>query len=152
MNPTPRLFRQLLLLSLLIGFAQWCVSSMLPDSLPNLVSIADKNATAEMAKSFASRMHPTWAVPLAFAGIICVATFIGSMIGSFIGIFLFKWWARPLSLAITVISMLVSAFSNYVLMPGFEWAFAQAQMLLWGVILSMAYFSPVSQYFARNPR
>jgi hypothetical protein len=141
-----------MLLSLFLGLAQWALGTTLPDSVPEILRVADKKAMEEIGKSLTAATQPSLTIPLMISTLLGSIVLIGATIASFIGLFMFKWWARRLTLLTIVVGILDAPFFKYFLFSGLDSAFGDAQMLLWGCILSLAYFSPVSECFARNER
>lgn len=66
-----------------------------------------------------------------------------------IGLFFFKRWARTLSLCLTILGLVFGASLGPYLQSGPETALWEAGAMLWGAILALSYFSPVSARFER---
>ena len=79
---------------------------------------------------------------------LLVIFMLGSIAG-LVGLFLFKIWARPVSVICTLAGYLVSAFSGPSLYTGLGDALMSASTLLWGAILALSYFSAVKDQFGR---
>lgn len=78
-------------------------------------------------------------VPLAIAGISGV-----------VGLYKFKPWGRSLSLYSTAIGLMLYPFLGPTLSSGLESAFVEVSNLLWGGILALSYYSPISHHFNAN--
>lgn len=81
-------------------------------------------------------------------GPLLIVFMIGSIAG-LVGLFLFKIWARPVSVICTLAGYLVSAFSGPALYTGLGDALMSASTVLWGAILALSYFSTVKDQFGR---
>lgn len=82
-------------------------------------------------------------IPLAFAALLlCMA------LAGYVGLFLLRRWGRTLALASTVASLPLYPLMGPVLMSPLEAMLADTAMLLWGVILAIAWCRPVAARFA----
>ncbi|NHZ40520.1 hypothetical protein [Massilia aquatica] len=72
---------------------------------------------------------------------------ICSMAG-LIGMFMFKSWGRTLSLVTTVAFMTVLFVPGTAVMSWLDYVLMDLFSMLWGAILALAYFSPVSRLFS----
>jgi hypothetical protein len=72
-----------------------------------------------------------------------------SAIAGIVGLYLFKAWARPLSLVSTIAGSIVLVFTGPALYGAAEYMLWEASTLLWGAILALAYYSPVAIHFER---
>ena len=66
-----------------------------------------------------------------------------------IGLFRFKGWGRSVSLYSTLAALLAAPLAGSSLYWGLESGLYEASGMLWGAILALAYFSPVSARFGR---
>lgn len=128
-------FRLLLSLyiTLCIGqiLAAYFCSSLLP---PELGAVSDS--------------EPSWFttnLPLTFAIIapLAVATLAGLA-----GMFLFKAWARTFSLYATLAGICLTPFLGASVMSWLDSTLWECAGLLWGAILALAYYSPLSNRFS----
>jgi len=142
MNPTPRLFRTLILLSLVCVIASICVTYLAPWLVPEPLRIADENLSEGMLES----MSLFWLILLI---VVCIGLVVASIAGC-IGMFMFKPWARPLNVALAFSSFIIWPFLGYNLTSGWSQALSDCAILLEGAVISMAYFSPISERFLRN--
>jgi hypothetical protein len=148
MEPTPRLFRGLVLLSLAAPLIGWA----LPSTVPGVLLTEDRKLAEEMSKSFVTSLSPPLAILVSFGGIASVFALLGASIASLVGLLKFRWWARRLALLVMSAPLIVSPFASYILVSGIDWAFFYLESTLCGVVLSMAYFSPLSEQFVRHDR
>jgi hypothetical protein len=82
-----------------------------------------------------------------WADVIVSTLLLCSWLVGLIGLFFFKRWARSLSLAQTFLGLVVLFFIGPNLLSSLESFLLETSILLWGVILTLAYFSPVSTRF-----
>jgi len=73
---------------------------------------------------------------------------LGWLVG-LVGLFRFKRWGRSLSLYSTIATILSYPFMGSSLSWGVESGLYESSGMLWGAILAIAYFSPVSSRFGR---
>lgn len=135
---TPLRFRLLLSLYTLLCLAQlftaWFFSSLIP---PEIQAAADNEVNWLSTN-----------LPLAFIVFVplAVATFAGLA-----GMFLFKAWARRFSLYATLAGLCLMPFLGTTVMSWLDSTLWECAGLLWGAILALAYYSPLSSRFA-EPR
>lgn len=67
-----------------------------------------------------------------------------------IGLFGFARWSRPLSLAVTALGIVSQLFVDPTLPTSLDNVLSEAAATLWGAILALSYFSPVSTRFNRD--
>ncbi|MBJ7575460.1 hypothetical protein [Luteimonas sp. MC1828] len=75
--------------------------------------------------------------------------FLLAWLAGLAGLFFFKTWARSLSLCSTLASFLISSYMGASLYGALENALFEASSIIWGAILALSYFSPVSDRFGR---
>lgn len=78
--------------------------------------------------------------------LLAMVLLVGFVTG-LIGLFRLKPWGRTLSMYSTLLGLLLSLVSGPSLSAGIETALVEASTVLWGAILALAYYSPVSQRF-----
>ena len=83
---------------------------------------------------------------LPIAAIVLAVLALAATVG-FIGLFWFRSWARSLSLYSTLTGFFVLPFYGASLESGIENMLGEASATLWGAILTLAYFSTVSEQF-----
>jgi hypothetical protein len=72
-----------------------------------------------------------------------------------VGLFFTQNWARHLYLALALLVCVLAPFSGYSIAPPLDTMFANANLLLSGAVLAVAYLSPLSDGFnevARNKK
>jgi hypothetical protein len=81
-----------------------------------------------------------------FLAVYTVIMFIIGLV-SFIGVLLFRKWARILSVIITIVGILFMPFFNEQISSGLSAAFSIFSSIASGIILALMYTSPVKEYF-----
>lgn len=76
-------------------------------------------------------------------------TWFGIWLITSFGILFFQNWARHMYLVLTVLGQLLIPFSGFVATLPLDYLFGSTVLLLDGVILGMAYFSPLAANFQR---
>jgi hypothetical protein len=142
MKPTPYFFRVLILLSLFCRLVGICIFIFVPQMVPETLRVADE---AILKAHFDLMSTPR----LILEG-IAVLGFAVASIAALIGMFRFKSWARPLNVVLVLALFVVWPFFEYDLSSGLEQAFGDVANILWGAVIAMAYFSPLSELFAQN--
>ncbi|MDR1994244.1 hypothetical protein [Azonexus sp.] len=142
MNPTPRLFRTLILLSFTFATASICISFLAPGLVPEPLRVAEESILESV---FESVSKATFGFHLAIFYWLIALSIIG-----YYGLFMFKPWARPLNLALAFTPFIVWPFLGYNLSSDWSQALGNFSGYLWAVVISMAYFSPASESFLRN--
>lgn len=134
---TPSLaFRLLVVLSVVLGFATVGVDLLLTDLIPpELTKAIEKESMLGVMET-----HPFISLAILLPWII--AAFVG-----LIGIFLFKRWGRTLSLYSTALGFIIVPFLGPSASSGLSYALDEASFTLWGAVLALAYFSPISELF-----
>lgn len=66
-----------------------------------------------------------------------------------IGLYKFWPWARTLAFVVTVLGVGLSPLVEVVVELGWVVMFSGAASLLWGAVLALAYFSPISENFVK---
>jgi hypothetical protein len=84
-------------------------------------------------------------LPLSMSIILPLA--IGSVAG-LIGMFMFKPWARTFSLVFTVAGLILLPFMGTVVLSQVDYVMSELAAMVWGAILALAYYSPVSSLFS----
>ena len=74
-----------------------------------------------------------------------------SILGIF-GLYFFKQWGRTVSLYTTISFVLVAPFFGASVASSLESSLLDSASLIWGAILALAYYSPVSSFFVRVSR
>ena len=135
---SPRSFRLLLLLAVVVALAANFVDVSFPGALP----LAFAHRSTELLSGGIG-------LKVAFA-LTGVTSLVTSVIGT-IGLALFRRWSRPL----TVISVMFQAFSYlltaYFVTSGAKFALCMLANALTGVIIALAYCSPLAERFDSRP-
>jgi len=137
---TPPVFRLIIGLSVALELASEGVDYLWPDLSPEIASAIEKDQMFGLIESY----------PL-----ISLAILLPWLVGAFagvVGVFLFKLWGRALSLYSTVLSFFIAPFLGPVAYSGLSNALDEASITLWGVVLALAYFSPISERFKTENR
>ena len=144
MIPSPYHFRFLMLLSLFCGVATLCLTFLFPGLVPEPIRLADE----QLLQNPNDNDSLAWLV-LQF--IFFVGLLVASIIG-FIGLFLFKAWARLLNVVLCFSLFAVWPAIGYNVSSGWAQAFSDFGMLLWGAVIALSYFSSLSARFATHER
>jgi len=104
--------------------------------------------SAELSAAYESEPD-TWLMSNIWLAVGTLGALVLAWLAGLIGMFRFKSWARPLSLYSTLIIYVLYPFLGTSLLSGVEAALFDASTLLWGAILAVSYFSPVSARFGR---
>lgn len=104
---------------------------------------SDALATAYAGEPEVWLFRNTWTAVMVISPLLC------AWLAGLIGLFFFKRWARSLSLALTFLGLAILVSLGPTLLSSLESSLLEASSMLWGVILALAYFSPVSARFER---
>jgi urea transporter len=138
MTITPSLFRKLLLLSIILAVIGVLLDIMVPTLIPDPFYQAQEKV--EQGASF------TEFIVLAWLGVpIIIVNFI-----SVIGLFCFRPWAPRIAIIATLLSFAIYPLLGYYLSSGWALVLTDFSTLLWGVVLTLTYSSPIRKRFARR--
>ena len=85
---------------------------------------------------------------LHYAVVLILASAVGiGAIASFVGLFIFRPWAPKLSLISTALALCLWSLIGVHVASGWSTAFTGLSDTLWGVILTMMYFTPLRKKF-----
>ena len=132
-------FRQLIVLSIVLGFASLAASFYPTD-------YTDAIATAY------GETPPGWLLsgqPLAIALILLLWCIV---IASYIGLYRLTSWGRSLALWSTIAALALYPTIGPMLETPWEAMLVDASTMLWGAILALAYFSPVASRIGSGHR
>ena len=135
MEPSPRLFRGMILASIAISTMGVLVQLAFPGLIPEAIHTADQQALDNI---------PPQRLFLGLGWIVIY--FIAGVVG-IIGLYLFKSWARPLNVFLVLGLVTVWPIFGYNLSSGWSQAFFDIAAITWGAVLGMAYFSVVRERF-----
>ena len=130
-------FRQLLLLYVLLELASIALGHI-PNSYSPTLSEAYSNEPNPWL------LQQTWL----FFGILAILGAIG--IAGLVGLFLFRAWGRTLSVSFTLAVLVLMPFAGPTLYSALEQLPSEAASTVWGAILALAFWSPVSARFSAN--
>ena len=65
-------------------------------------------------------------------------------LASWIAMFRFRWWSRPVVIGTSVAASILLAFAGPTVEPGLATALNYASSMLFGAVLAMAYCSPAA--------
>ncbi|MBC3875969.1 hypothetical protein [Undibacterium flavidum] len=91
----------------------------------------------------------TWFISHYWIAVPGATIFALTWVAGLIGLFFFKNWARALSTYTTLMGFFIYTLIGTSLHSGLESAFIEASATLWGIILALSYFSPISEKFER---
>lgn len=128
-------FRYLLVFYVLVTIAQ-LVSGLLPDGYPGLVGTTHSPSTNAFLKD-----HP-WQVTFFLIAALSPA------IAGLAGLYKIRHWGRALSLYLTIAVVLIMPFGEASQSRPIDAFFNEISTMLWGAILVIAYFGPISEQFA----
>lgn len=74
--------------------------------------------------------------------------FVLSIIAA-VGMVYFCNWARHLYLGLSILGPVLAPFSGYLIQPPMDTLFSSANLILDGVVLGVAYLSPISKRFTK---
>lgn len=89
----------------------------------------------------------TWLMNSGWLAYTLLSALVIVALAGFIGLFWFKSWARSVSLYSTILCFIILPFCGTVLQSGTESMLAQVSATFWGMILTLSYFSTVSERF-----
>ena len=138
---SPTFFRCLVLCSVLLLFASAIVDWLFPYLVSQAITTAIEN---EPMPSFLEN-HPFLALTLLLPWLIVV-------LASTIGLLFFKRWARVLALYSTLFSFGFYPLLGLSVSSALATAFSDASLMLWGAVLALAYYAPVSERFVTKER
>ena len=132
-----KIFRGFIVLGVLLSVLGAAVDLLVPGSVP-----------AELAEAYASVSAIEDATLISLAGLSVFALALAIVgIVALIGLYFFKRWGRRLSLAITVISVLIYPALGPAVYSGWALMLTVSSVMLWGAVLAMAYFSVLQSRF-----
>ena len=132
-------FRVVLVVSIALLVAGMLVDDVVPAGFPEELAAAYDRQFAWLDNNF-------WpALTLAVLA-------IGTVLASWVGLFLFKRWGRSLSLYSTLASFVLYPVLGPSVTSALQGALLEASTLTWGAILALAYHSPVASRFDGEAR
>ena len=119
-----------------------------------VVAVGDIGAGYSPLLKAAYDSEPGWLDGMPFWGLASalavMLVYFGVLIAALTGLYLFRRWGRTLALCCTGGGLLLSAVMGPTLSGGLETMLGELAATLWGGLLALAYFSPVSAAFGRK--
>lgn len=136
---SPTIFRSLIIFSVLLGIASAAIDAIVPNLIPSSLAQAYENVPTPAIFD-----NPLW---LAF-----LVVFLLLASASTLGLLFFKRWARMLSLYTTVFGYVIYPFLGLTLASGWANALSEVSATIWGAVMAIAYFSSLSERFAKEQK
>lgn len=134
---SPTYFRGLVITSLVLTAA----ASVIDWLFPSFISQALADALHNEPPSEFIETRP-------FLALAVFLPWTLAAVASTIGLLFFKRWARVVALYSTLIGFAFYPFFGATVSSALASALSEASFLLWGAVLALAYFSPISERFA----
>jgi hypothetical protein len=132
---TPPVYRLLIAASTVLGFAGALLDVLMPSLLP---------AAFTAAMEAQAPLHSNaW---LLVGGVVAVAG-----LAAMVGLWLFRPWAPRWALVTTALSVALFVTQGATAVSGWSTALTDLSSMLWGAVLALTFFSPLSARFARVP-
>jgi urea transporter len=138
MNITPSVFRKLLLLSIMLAVIGILLDILLPSLIPDQLYRAQEEVE-QSASSTEFIILLLISIPLIIVNIVSV-----------VGLFFFRPWAPRIAIIATLLSFMIYPLLGYSLSSGWALALTDFSTLLWGVVLTLTYCSPIRKRFAHR--
>jgi len=135
---TPARFRFLLLLSTLLAFAVGAEDTLMQQDASFL----------RLWEAYEARSNVIGVYLLYAALLLAVAS---AFIASLVGLYRFRRWGRTWSLWLTLASQSVFFLVGPMVAEPLDWFLYTLSNMLWGAVLAVAYFSPLSARFEGTP-
>ena len=131
---TKNYFRVLIILHVLF-IAAAIVVAFIPDMY-----------SAALASAYNSEPE-SWIITSEWLTLVIIIPLLLISIISIIGLFFFKHWGRTLSLYSTVAITVISLSLGPSVVSALESTLLEISTLIWGAVLALAYYSPISTKF-----
>jgi hypothetical protein len=136
---SPTIFRSLIIFSVLLDIASAAVDAIVPNLIPSSLTQAYENVPTPAISG-----NPLW---LALLVVLLLMVLVSAF-----GLLFFKRWARMLSLYTTGFVFVIYPFFGITLASGWANAFTELSATIWGAVLAIAYFSSLSERFAKEQK
>lgn len=137
---TPARFRFLIFLHILLMFVAVAASMFL----------ADEALSPGLRQAYEAEPRPAGVLPeWLYTSFLMV--FLAAMVASVVGLYRFRPWGRTLSLWLTLAPLPLAFLGGPLLESPLESSLSDIASMLWGAIVAVAYFSPLSARFAGMP-
>jgi hypothetical protein len=124
-----------MLASLGLTILAFIIDITIPPLVPEEVRFAEEMYWNEMSSAgFAFRL-----------GVFIV--YVAASLVAFVGLYLFKRWARTANLVLAALIIVVWPAMGHVVLSGLAQGLGEIALLLWGAVLALAYFSPIRERF-----
>jgi hypothetical protein len=140
MTVSPQFFRSLMLASLAFTILALILDITVPALVPEIVRFAEEQY-----------WNQTSTGGLVFRLVIFILYVVASLV-AFVGLYLFKPWARPTNFILAALVIFVSPAMGHVVLSGLAQGLGEIALLLWGAVLALAYFSSISERFKSERR
>jgi hypothetical protein len=131
-------FRYLMLASLLLSIMAAGLDLVFPELIPASVRDADE---AEMENVAIARLF-------VIAGASLTAAI--AALAAFVGLFLFKPWARGLNVLLCASTLLLWPLLGHSISSGWAQALGEVSLLIWGAVTAMSYLPPIAEAFSNG--
>ena len=138
-SATPQLFRAMMLASLGLSILAFVIDITVPALVPEIVRFAEEQY-----------WNGSSTAGLVFRITLLVVYVVASLV-AFVGLYQFKPWARTANLVLAALMILVAPAMGHVVLSGLAQGFGEIALFLWGAVLALAYFSPISERFGSSP-
>ena len=141
MTATPQVFRGFMLASLVLSILAFVIDLTVPALVPDIVRFAEEQYWSQSS-----------AGGLMFRASLLLLYVAASLV-AFVGLYFFKRWARTANLVLSALLIVVAPALGHIVLSGIAQGLGEIALLLWGAVLAMAYFSPLSERFeaSRGP-
>lgn len=132
------------------GFRVVLVSSVVASIVGIIVMVLSEASLPFELQPYVSRQSSG---SLSGRDLIAVVIWVPAMVVALIaavGMFFFWRPARILALIATLLALAALPFSEPIVASGIASFFNEGASILWGMVLALAYWSPVAQHFARH--
>jgi hypothetical protein len=134
---TPGNYRRLLVASVVLGIIASLLDMMFPSALPTVLVQAKEAEFKSWSNSFAQLMTT--------ASLFLIALKLISVVG----LYRFSSWAPRLALISTALGILLNIPIGVEISSGWAAFLTELSITSWGVVLTLSYFSPLKNRFAR---
>jgi hypothetical protein len=135
MQRTVLAFRVLILAGLALGLVGSTIDFLVPSLVPSTLDDAWDSYVAD----------ESWGSTVVI-GSLASLVFVAGVVAT-IGLLLLKRWARPLALAVTVLSLLTYPLLGPTVSSGWAQMISESGMIMWGAALSMTFFAELKSHF-----
>ena len=129
------LFRLIVVIGFLMAIMGATLDAVIPDAVPRQLSDAYESFSNEA-------LDANWYIAGALALVCGIGIFIAT-----VGLYLFKPWARTAAVVVTIAALPLYVLLGPIVQSGWATMLIESSSTLWGVVLAMAYFSPLSERF-----